>query len=148
MAQGTAHGPDASSPGHHEVTEACLHPNTVSGRKKQREKTLNTWRGFKIIFFYLCFRESRREGEREGEKHWRGRETSISCLSHRSHQGPNPQPKHMPWPGTKQVTFCLAGGCPTHWATPARAGRAFFKVEEKVLIGKIFLPLPTSLLHT
>ena len=30
----------------------------------------------------IDFRERGKEGEREGEKHQRERETSISCLSH------------------------------------------------------------------
>ena len=38
-----------------------------------------------------------REGEREGEKHWRDRETPIGCL------------QHTPQPGTKPAT---PAGCP------------------------------------
>ena len=38
-------------------------------------------------FYLFTFRERAREGGREGENQWRGRETSISCLSHR------PQPR-------------------------------------------------------
>ena len=32
-----------------------------------------------------------------------------------------PQPRHVPWPGIKPVTFQFAGRHSIHWATPARA---------------------------
>ena len=39
--------------------------------------------------FYVCiFRERGREGESQGEKHPRSRDTSIGCLSHVPHWGP------------------------------------------------------------
>ena len=36
-----------------------------------------------------------REGEREGQNHQGVIDTSISCLSHTSNQGPSPQPRHV-----------------------------------------------------
>ena len=76
---------------------------------------------FFLRFYLFIFRERRREGEREGEKHWRARETPVGCLSHVPKWGPGQQPRHVPWPGIKQVTFRSMGWCSTHWATPIRA---------------------------
>ena len=50
-----------------------------------------------FIYFYLCiFREQRREGERQGEKHRCVRDTLIGCLSHAPNWGPGLQPRHVP----------------------------------------------------
>ena len=50
-----------------------------------------------LIFYFrfdlFIFRERGREGEREGEKHWCVRETSIGCLSRAPNQAPGPQPR-------------------------------------------------------
>ena len=43
------------------------------------------------------------------------------CLSHNPHQGPGPQPRHVPRLGIKPVTLCFTGWCSIHWTTPARA---------------------------
>ena len=55
------------------------------------------------LFFFKCylfiFRERGREGEREGEKHWCERETSVSCLL------------SDPWSLTRDWTHNL-GMCP------------------------------------
>ena len=58
------------------------------------------------------------------------------------HQGPNPQPSHVPWPGIKPVIFCFVGCCPSHWAKPVRAHCANFKAWTKwfymqILVSKI-----------
>ena len=48
---------------------------------------------FFLRFYLFMFRERGRKGEREGEKHWYVRGTSISCLSclpHLGHQTRNP----------------------------------------------------------
>ena len=74
------------------------------------------------LFFILrfIFREKGREGEREGEKHQSVRETLIGCLLHAPNWGSGLQPRHMPWPGIKLVTFWFTGQCSIHWGTPAR----------------------------
>ena len=33
-----------------------------------------------------------------------------------ANQGPGPQPRHVPWPGTEPVTFWFIGWHSTHWA--------------------------------
>ena len=45
----------------------------------------------------------------------------IGCLSHAPNWGPGPQPRHVPWPRIKLVTFQFAHQHSIHWATPARA---------------------------
>ena len=51
---------------------------------------------FKKRFYLFVFRERRREGEREGEKHQCARETSMcGCLAHTPHWGPDLQPRHV-----------------------------------------------------
>ena len=39
----------------------------------------------------------------------------------RPSQGPNLQPRHVPWPGIELVTFHFVGRCPARWATLLRA---------------------------
>ena len=71
------------------------------------------------IFYLLTFREKGWEGEREGEKHQHVRYTSIGCLSHTPNWGPDPQPRHGPWPGIKLAkpeTFWFVGRHSTHWS--------------------------------
>ena len=43
-------------------------------------------------------KEEGKEIEKEREKHW-----SVSHMQ--PNQGPNPQPKYVPWPGIKPATF-------------------------------------------
>ena len=72
-------------------------------------------------FYLFIFRERGREGEREGEKHWCVRDTSIGCLSNAPSWGPGPQPRHVSSLGIKTVPFWFTGQHSIHWATPARA---------------------------
>ena len=65
-------------------------------------------------FIYL-FLEKEGKGER-----MRGRETYINCLSHAPSWGCGMQPRHVPRPGIKPVTFWFVRWYPTHWATPVR----------------------------
>ena len=46
-----------------------------------------------------------REGEKEGEEHWCEIETFM-CPD----QGPNPQARHVPQPGTEPRTFAFTRG--------------------------------------
>ena len=89
-------------------------------------KCLWVFEFFKIIYLFI-FREMGRQGEREGEKHWCARDTSISCLSHAPNWGPGLQPRHIPWLGIELATFPFADQCSIHWATPPRAGLWIFK---------------------
>ena len=66
------------------------------GKEKERERNIKVW-----------------------EKHW----LVASLMS--SNQGPNPQPKHVPWLGIEPATFCFAGRCPNNWATAVRARKIF-----------------------
>ena len=68
-----------------------------------------------LRFFKFIFRERKREGEEEGEK--RQSVAYPICPV----RGPNPQHRHVPWPGIKMGTFRFAGQHPTNWATPVRA---------------------------
>ena len=79
---------------------------------------------FKRLYLFI-FRERQSVGERESEKHWCERETSISCFSYASCPGLNPQSRHVPWPGSKPVTFWFMGPCSNHWATLVGAGWCF-----------------------
>ena len=68
----------------------------------------------------------------EGKK--KGRETSISCLSHVPQLGPNPQSGHMPWLRIKPATFHFVGWCPTNWAIPVRTAICFQRTKYIVCI--------------
>ena len=68
-------------------------------------------------FFYFYFKKRRKE-----ILMW---ETSISCLAYVPDQGLNLQPRHVPWPGLKQVTFCSVVQHPTNWANPVRTEANF-----------------------
>ena len=48
--------------------------------------------------------------------------TICGCLLHVPHQGPGPQPRHVPWLGIEPATLWFTAWCSIHWATPARAG--------------------------
>ena len=76
--------------------------------------------------FFACscpihlFLEKGKEKERKRnidmrEKH--GLVASHTCPN----QGPKPQPRHVPWPGIEQVTFCFVRRHPTNWVTLVRA---------------------------
>ena len=45
----------------------------------------------------------------------------CGCLSRIPHQGPGPQPSHVPWLGVELATLWFTGWCSIQWATPARA---------------------------
>ena len=77
------------------------------------------------ILFYkkdlFILSERGRKGEREGEKYWCVRDTSIGCLSYASNWGPGPKPRHVPWLGIEQGPFSSqASKYSIHRATPAR----------------------------
>ena len=75
-----------------------------------------------LVFMIFIFRERGKGGERQGEKHWCGRRTLVGCLSHvlpLAHVptgDQNLQPRHVPWPGLRLVTF--AEWRSTNRATP------------------------------
>ena len=71
---------------------------------------------FILDFIYLFLER----GEWGREKHRCARETLIGCFSHAPNRGPGPQPRRVPWPGIRPVTFQFEGWHPTHWATPVR----------------------------
>ena len=50
----------------------------------------------KDFIYLLLERERGREGEREGEKHQRVRDTSITCLPHAPNWGSGLQARHAP----------------------------------------------------
>ena len=52
---------------------------------------------FKYIFIDFLFRER--------EKHWCERETSIGFFPYMPDQGPNMQPRYVPWPGMNPKPF-------------------------------------------
>ena len=79
-------------------------------------------------FFFILFLQ-------RGEKMEKKRERNIAVRQkHQSiafqtcpNQGPNPQPRYVPWPEIEPMTFCSAGWCPTNWATPIWANSLLFK---------------------
>ena len=72
---------------------------------------------FSFIFMF-DFIERRREGKREGEKHWCERQTLVAFHVH-SGWSPNPQLTHVPLPGIKLETSQFVGRYPTNRATQA-----------------------------
>ena len=76
------------------------------------------WQTFKMyLFIYLHPRTHllTLEGKRGREtgQHWCDRKTLMAACCMHPNQGPNPQPRHVPWPGVEPVTFHLAKQCPT-----------------------------------
>ena len=71
-----------------------------------------------IIYLFLERREGRVR-EREKNNVREKLESAASCTH--PNLGQNPQPRHVPWPGIEQVTFCFAGQHSTNWATLVRA---------------------------
>ena len=62
----------------------------------------NSWKNslWCQFFFKFIFRETGKEGEGEGEKHWCARDISISCLLHTPYWVPGLKPRHAPdWVG-------------------------------------------------
>ena len=78
-----------------------------------------SWSFFKKDFIHL-FLERRRNGER-GEKY-----QMCGCLLHAPNQGPDLQPRHVPWLRVQLVTLWFTGWHSTHWATLARAKCLYF----------------------
>ena len=76
----------------------------------------------KNFFSFINSRERGREGENKGEKHQSVAPCMCPNWGLNLDQGPNPQHRHVPWPGIEPMTFQFAGWQPTHWATLARAG--------------------------
>ena len=78
------------------------------------EARIWTYCSLSFLFIYLfIFRERTREGERE-------RNINVWLPPAHLHQGPSPQPRHVPWLGIELATRWLAGQHSIHWATPAR----------------------------
>ena len=61
----------------------------------------------------------------EGHDTQEKRQSVVSCMH--PDRGLNPQPRHVPWPGVRPVTFGFAGQCPTNGVTPGRALQIFLK---------------------
>ena len=88
----------------------------------------------KNLFFIVYFRERGREGEREGEKHWCERETSIGCLLYAPDWEPNLQPRHVPWLGIELATFLSARW---HQSTePHQLGHLLFLLKSYLYLKK------------
>ena len=68
----------------------------------------------------MYFYREGKGGEREGEKHWCERETSISWLSSAPWPGPDPATQACGLTGIAPTTFHFVGWCPTNWAEPVR----------------------------
>ena len=84
-------------------------------------------------FYLFIFRERGREGKK------RGRETSTcGCLLWTPNWGSGPQPRRVPWLGIELMIFWFVGWCPTHWATPVRAGPGNWKMLFCKLFGLVF----------
>ena len=112
-------------------------------------------------FLNILFIYSQREGERDGEKHQCVRETLIRIAScTRPTQGPNRQPRHVPWPGIEPATFYFAGWCSTNWPMSVRGSfhsflnplhhstkTVFVKVTNDFHIAKKNVQFPLLILH-
>ena len=92
----------------------------------------------------FIFRQRGREGERQGEKQWCGREISIVCLSYVPWWGLNLQPRHVLWMGNEMGTFCFVRQCSTNWATLVREQVTFkWKKSGRDCINLIIIIIPT-----
>ena len=60
---------------------------------------------FKRFYFLIYFLERRKSGEKDQCM----RQTSMGCLLPTPGRGPDPQSRHVPWPGIEQVTFWFTG---------------------------------------
>ena len=73
----------------------------------------------KDFIYILLEREEGREKERERNINvW----LPLTC----PHQGPGPQPRHVPWLEIKPMTLWFTGQHSTHWTTLARASFCIF----------------------
>ena len=96
----------------------------------------------KILFI---FRETGKEGEREGKRHQCVRDTLTGCLSHTPNWGPYPQPSHVLWLGNELATVRFTGWRSIHWATPARAVFYWFlKLHTKFIVFAVKLVSPPN----
>ena len=97
-----------------------------------------------LKFYLFIFRERGREGGRK-----RGRETSMcGCLPRGPHQGPGPQPRHVPWLRIKPVTLWFtAHAQSTELHQPGLLGKDFSGLNQCRKIFE-FCVLPLPLLNT
>ena len=77
---------------------------------------------FVYLFIHLFIVERRegREKERERNINVRERHWAVDSWMHPK-WGPVLQPRHVPWPGIKLMTFHFVGWHPINWSTPVRA---------------------------
>ena len=73
-------------------------------------------------FVYLFFERG------EGREEERERNINVWLPLVRPYQGPGPQSRHVPWPGSKPTTLLFTGWHPIHWVTSAGATFCFFLV--------------------
>ena len=93
------------------------------GQRQYTEKKMQILFYFLKIFIYLFLKS--------GEGKEKGREISMcGCLSCAPHWGPSPQPRHVPWIGSKPATLSFTGRHSIHWATPSRAENTNFKCDK------------------
>ena len=79
-----------------------------SKRKRERKKTEQSVHSFlKSFYLFLKRGEARERNISVREKH----QSDASCM--RPNWGPNPQPRHVLWPGIKLATFCFVQPHPT-----------------------------------
>ena len=83
----------------------------------------------KLNFIFLFSSKDMLIDFREAEERQRERERNIDWLTliHFPTGEPNPQTKHVPWPGIEPTTFWFSqNDTPTNWATLAREVTGFF----------------------
>ena len=78
---------------------------------------------FNKIFYLFIFRERRREGETEGEKHQSERESLTGCLSHVPRQRTESATQAYALPRNRTSDFSLCGATPNP-AEPHATSRA------------------------
>ena len=63
---------------------------------------------FPVLFLFVCLfmKERGRKGQREGEKHWWEKHWLVASCMHLD-QGPNLQPRRVPWLGIKWRPFAF-----------------------------------------
>ena len=74
---------------------------------------------WQVIFLKKILFLERRKGREKGK------ETSISCLSHAPNWGPGPQPRDVLWQGREPAALQFPGQRSVLWATPARVASHF-----------------------
>ena len=112
---------------------------TIIARKQNLNglrKCSKKWHFCTLVYFYyllffkrfylFIFRETRREEEREGEKHW-----SVASYMHPRRDAtcnPGMCPDREP---SRWVTFCFAGWSPANWATRVNACTLFYTFQSR-----------------